>query len=50
MRWLTPPPMRTAYFSSARSPGIVLRVSRMNAVVPSTASTQRRVSVATPER
>ncbi len=28
-RWLTPPPMRTASFSSARSPGVVLRVSRM---------------------
>ena len=27
-RWLTPPPARTAYFSSARSSGVVLRVSR----------------------
>ena len=28
MRWLTPPPQRTAYFCRARRPGIVLRVSR----------------------
>ena len=28
MRWLTPPPQRTANFSRARSPGVVLRVSR----------------------
>ena len=28
IRWLTPPPQRTAYFSSARRPGVVLRVSR----------------------
>ena len=27
-RWLTPPPIRTAYFSSARSPGVVFRVHR----------------------
>ena len=39
-RWLTPPPQRTAYFSSSRRPGRVLRVSRMRAPVPSTASTQ----------
>ena len=50
IRWLTPPPHRTAYFSSARSPGIVLRVSRTCAPVPSIASTQRRVRVATPDR
>ena len=50
MRWLTPPPHRTAYFSSARSPGVVLRVSRITAPVPATASTQRRVSVAMPDR
>ena len=43
IRWLTPPPHRTAYFSSARRPGVVLRVSRIAAPVPSTASTQRRV-------
>ena len=41
---------RTAYFSSARSPGVVLRVSRIVAPVPSSASTNRRVSVAMPER
>ena len=49
MRWLTPPPQRTAYFSSARRPGVVLRVSRTAAPVPSTASAQRRVSVAMPD-
>ena len=42
--------MRTAYFSSARRPGVVLRVSRTIAPVPARASAQRRVSVATPER
>ena len=31
-RWLNPPPARTAAFSSARSPGSVLRVSRMRAL------------------
>ena len=50
IRWLAPPPIRTAYFSSARSPGIVLRVSRTIAAVPARASAHRRVSVATPER
>ena len=34
IRWLTPPPQRTAYFSSARRPGVVLRVSRTAAPVP----------------
>ena len=34
-----PPPQRTACFSSARRPGVVLRVSRIVAPVPSTAST-----------
>ena len=38
-RWLRPPPQATAYFSSARRPGVVLRVSRMAAPVPSIAST-----------
>ena len=28
-RWFVPPPQRTAYFSSARRPGVVLRVSRI---------------------
>ena len=50
IRWLTPPPQRTAYFSSARSPGSVLRVSRIRAPVPATASTQARVAVAMPDR
>ena len=50
IRWLTPPPQRTAYFSRARSPGVVLRVSRTLAFVPSSASAQARVAVAMPER
>ena len=50
MRWFAPPPQRTAYFSSARSPGVVLRVSRTTQPVPSSASAHRRVSVATPDR
>ena len=29
LRWLRQPPQRTAYFSSARNPGVVLRVSTM---------------------
>ena len=33
-RWLTPPPQRTAYFSSARRPGVVLRVSAIARRVP----------------
>src|ERR1700693_721336 len=40
--------MRTAYFSRARRPGVVFRVSRISASVPSIARTKRRVSVATP--
>ena len=39
MRWLLPPPQRTAYFCARRRPGIVLRVSRIFARVPRTAST-----------
>ena len=50
MRWLVPPPAATAAFSSARSPGVVLRVSRTRAPLPSTARTKRAVSVATPDR
>ncbi|CAM5477530.1 hypothetical protein SCYAM73S_05469 [Streptomyces cyaneofuscatus] len=38
IRWLTPPPHRTAYFSSARSPAVVLRVSRTWALEPSSVS------------
>ena len=50
MRWLTPPPTRTAYFCSARRPGSVLRLSRIWHSVPSTASTQAAVAVAMPDR
>src|SRR5215218_5852519 len=50
MRWLAPPPQRTAYFSRKRRPGVVLRVSRITAPVPATASTLFAVRVATPER
>src|SRR6266851_5799329 len=48
-RFSTPPPIRTAYSSSARRPGVVLRVWVIRAPVPATASTARRVSVAIPE-
>ena len=48
MRWFVPPPHRTAYFSSSRQPGVVLRVSRIFAGEPAAASTNFRVSVATP--
>ena len=48
-RWLAPPPARTAAFSSARNPGVVLRVSQMRAF-PWVARTQCRVVDATPER
>ena len=44
-----PPPMRTAYFSNVRSPGVVLRVSRTLQGKSFTASTYLRVSVAVPE-
>ena len=45
----TPPPISTARFSSARRSGVVFRVSRILAPVPSTACTNRRVMVATPD-
>ena len=45
-RWLAPPPQRTAYRSSTRSPGVVLRVSVMRAPVPSTRATNSAVFVA----
>src|SRR5262245_13382359 len=48
-RWFCPPPQSTAYFSRMRSPGVVLRVSRITPPVPSIALTYSRVSVATPE-
>src|SRR6185437_4987276 len=47
-RWFWPPPQRTAYFSIARRPGTVLRVSRIRDFVPETASTYCRVTVAMP--
>ncbi len=34
VRWLCPPPRRTAYFSNLRQPGVVLRVSYSRALVP----------------
>ena len=49
-RWFAPPPQRTAYFSRARRPGVVLRVQTIAAWVPATACTSARVAVATPER
>ncbi|GAA4302892.1 hypothetical protein GCM10023162_04810 [Klenkia terrae] len=48
MRLLEPPPQRTAYFSSGRSIGVVLRVSSTTAPVPATASTQARVALGDP--
>ena len=48
-RWLNPPPARTAARCRARSPGSVLRVSRMRTSSP-TAVTHRRVNVAIPEQ
>ena len=50
IRWLRPPPHRTAYFSSTRSPGVVFLVSRTTAPVPSIASAQALVAVAIPDR
>ena len=48
-RWLAPPPALTAAFSSARRPGVVLRVSQIRAVPPVAAtSTKVRVRVAIP--
>ena len=49
IRWLWPPPQRTAYFCARRSPGTVLRVSRMRAAVPAMASTWDEVMVAVPD-
>ncbi len=50
IRWFGPPPQRTAYFSSWRSPGVVLRVSRTAHPVPASASAHARVAVAMPDR
>ena len=49
-RWLLAPPAATAAFSSARRPGIVLRVSSTPAPVPCTSREARAASVATPDR
>ena len=38
-RWLRPPPQRTAYFSSSRSPGVVLRVSHTTVSYPAARAT-----------
>ena len=43
-RWLKPPPQRTAYFSSARRPGVVLRVQQMRALVPAARRRKSAVS------
>ena len=48
-RWGVPPPTDTARFSSRRRSGVVLRVSRIFAFVPATASTNPRVMVAMPD-
>ena len=49
-RWFVAPPAATAAFSSARSPGVVLRVSSTRAPVPCTSRAARADSVATPDR
>src|SRR6266851_2316555 len=49
-RWFPPPPARTAAFSSARIPGLVLRVSSRRVRVPRSAWAYRWVSVAMPQR
>ena len=48
IRWLTPPPILTASFSTIRRPGVVLRVSNTRVFVPSRALTYLRVVVAIP--
>ena len=50
MRWLTPPPQRTAYFSRARSPAWSCGCRGPCALVPSRTSAHARVAVAMPER
>src|SRR6202140_1903348 len=50
MRWFWAPPIRVAYFSSPRIPGVVFRVSRTFVLVPSTGLTNRAVIVAMPLR
>ena len=41
---------QSAYFCKARSPGVVLRVQTMEALVPATAFTRLAVAVAIPDR
>ena len=48
MRWLQPPPIFTACFSSMRIPGVVLRVSSTRVFVPFRRSTYLSVMVAIP--
>ena len=50
MRWLRPPPAATACFSSARRPGVVLRVSSTSTPVPRSSVHARAVAVAMPDR
>ena len=50
MRWFVAPPMRVAYFSSTRRPGMVFLVSKRIQPVPDIASTYCRVIVAMPDR
>src|SRR5690348_13081473 len=49
MRWFVAPPQRTAYFCARRNPGTVLRVSRIVARVPRTASAYCAAMVAVPD-
>ena len=49
MRWLLPPPQRTAYFSSTRRPGVVLRVSTSCTPEPCSWLARAAVAVAMPE-
>ena len=48
MRWLQPPPIFTACFSSIRMPGVVLRVSSTRVPVPFSRCTYLSVIVAMP--
>ena len=50
MRWFDPPPIRTAYFSRWRRPGMVLRVSSRVQAGLSIAATYSATMVAMPER
>ena len=47
---IVPPPARTAYFSIARKPGVVLRVQTICALWRATAATKLAVAVAIPLR